>query len=97
METIWETGVCSAAQVIQQLRSTHDWNHSTIRTLLARLVEKGALEYKVDRGPRYIYRAAIVSPCDAYGRKAARFWRKVFGGDVRAAPSWRTLSRTNPA
>src|ERR1700693_3895077 len=58
MERIWATGPCVAADVIKQLRATHDWNHSTIRTLLARLVEKGALAYEVD-GSRYIYRAAV--------------------------------------
>jgi BlaI family penicillinase repressor len=82
METIWVTGACTAAQVIQQLHSTHDWNHSTIRTLLARLVEKGALEYKVD-GPRYIYRAAVSRP-RCVRQEGRSFLEKVFGGDVRA-------------
>ena len=74
MEPIWEAGACTAADVIKRLKATHDWNHSTIRTLLARLVEKGALEYEVD-GPRYIYRAAVCagSACD---RRAARCSRR---------------------
>ena len=41
MEPIWQQGVCTAAEVINRLAATHDWNHSTIRTLLARLLEKG--------------------------------------------------------
>ena len=60
MEPIWAAGACTAADVIKALRATHDWNHSTIRTLLARLVEKGALAYDVD-GSRYIYRAAVTT------------------------------------
>jgi BlaI family penicillinase repressor len=82
MEPIWEVGACAAAEVIRRLRSTHDWNHSTIRTLLARLVEKGALEYEVD-GSRYIYRAAV-SRHQCVLQKGRSFLDKAFGGDVGA-------------
>jgi BlaI family penicillinase repressor len=82
MERVWASGSCTAADVIRQLRATHDWNHSTIRTLLARLVEKGALAYEVD-GPRYIYRAAV--PRQRCVRQASRsFLEKAFGGDAAA-------------
>src|SRR5215471_4927156 len=80
MEPIWEAGSCSAAEVIKRLRTTHDWNHSTIRTLLARLVEKGALEYEVD-GSRYIYRAAV-SRQQCVRQESRSFLNKFFGGDV---------------
>ncbi len=82
MEPIWEAGACTAAEVIKRLRDTHDWNHSTIRTLLARLVEKGVLDYEVD-GPRYIYRAAV-SRRQCVRQKGRSFLQKAFGGDVAA-------------
>src|SRR5579863_4955891 len=82
MEPIWQAGACTAADVIKQLRATHDWNHSTIRTLLARLVEKGALAYDVD-GARYIYRAAV-SRERCVRQEGRSFLEKVFGGDVGA-------------
>src|SRR3954451_14000138 len=82
MEPIWAAGACTAADVIKRLRATHDWNHSTIRTLLARLVEKGVLEYEVD-GPRYIYRAAV-SRLHCVRQKGRSFLEKTFGGDVGA-------------
>jgi BlaI family penicillinase repressor len=82
MEPIWEAGACTAADVIKRLRATHDWNHSTIRTLLARLVEKGALDYEVD-GSRYIYRAAV-SRRRCVRQKGRSFLEKTFGGDVGA-------------
>lgn len=82
MEPIWQAGACTAADVIRQLRETHDWNHSTIRTLLARLVEKGALAYDVD-GSRYIYRAAV-SRERCVRQEGRSFLEKVFGGDVGA-------------
>jgi BlaI family penicillinase repressor len=82
MEPIWEAGECTAAEVIKRLRATHDWNHSTIRTLLARLVAKGALEYEVD-GSRYIYRAAV-SRRQCVRQKSRSFLERTFGGDVGA-------------
>jgi BlaI family penicillinase repressor len=82
MEPIWAAGACTAAVVIRQLRATHDWNHSTIRTLLARLVEKGALDYDVD-GSRYVYRAAV-SRQRCVRREGRSFLEKAFGGDVAA-------------
>ena len=74
MEPIWAAGACTAADVIKQLRGTHDWNHSTIRTLLARLVEKGRWRTtSTDRG----ISTGLPSPADnACARKAARFWRR---------------------
>ncbi len=82
MEAIWSASACTAADVIKQLRATHDWNPSTIRTLLARLVEKGALAYDVD-GSRYIYRPAV-SRQRCVRQEGRSFLEKVFGGDVAA-------------
>lgn len=82
MEPIWSAGACTAAEVISALRQTHDWNHSTIRTLLARLVEKGALAYDVD-GAKYIYRAAV-SRERCVKQEGRSFLDKAFGGDVTA-------------
>lgn len=82
MEPIWAAGACTAADVIRELRASHDWNHSTIRTLLARLVEKGALAYDVD-GSKYIYRAAV-SRRRCVRQEGHSFLEKAFGGDVAA-------------
>ncbi len=84
MEPIWKAGTesCTAADVIRQLRETHDWNPSTIRTLLARLVEKGALAYDVD-GSRYLYRAAV-SREQCVRQEGRSLLDKAFGGDVAA-------------
>src|SRR4029078_9187132 len=82
MEPIWAAGACTAADVIRHLRATHDWNHSTIRTLLARLVEKGVLAYDVD-GLKYVYRAAVSRP-RCVRQEGRSFLEKAFGGDVTA-------------
>ena len=80
MEILWETGACTAADVIALLAPTHDWSHRTVRTLLARLVEKSALEYDVD-GPRYIYRPAVRRE-QCVRQESRLFAEKIFRGDV---------------
>ena len=80
MEVVWKTGETTAADVIAQLADIKDWNHRTIRTLLARLVEKGALEAESE-GNRYMYRP-LVSRSQCVRHESATFLQKVFGGDV---------------
>lgn len=82
MRVVWGDGPLTAARVIASLSDTRDWNHRTVRTLLSRLVEKGALAYDVD-GTKYIYRAAV--PREQCVRHESRsFLSKVFGGDVQS-------------
>jgi BlaI family transcriptional regulator, penicillinase repressor len=82
MGVVWDTGPITAADVIARLSDSHDWSHRTIRTLLARLVEKGALAYDVD-GKAYIYRPAITRK-QCVREESRSFMNKVFGGDVGA-------------
>ena len=83
MEPIWQQGVCTAAEVIDRFGATHDWNHSTIRTLLARAGGKGALDYQVD-GSRYLYRPAVTRQ-QCVRQESREFLNKFFGGDVGCA------------
>lgn len=82
MGVVWETGPVTAADVIARLSDSHDWNHRTIRTLLARLVEKGALTYDV-AGKAYIYRPRVTRK-QCVRQESRSFMNKVFGGDVGA-------------
>lgn len=82
MRVVWDKQPRTAAEVITALEKTHDWNHRTIRTLLARLVEKQTLSYEVD-GARYLYRAAVKEK-DCIQQRGQSFVAKVFGGDVSA-------------
>ena len=77
---IWERAPVSAAEVIGRLCPANGWSHRTVRTLLARLVEKGAVRTKAD-GNRYLYRARVTrSRCVRAEGKS--FLEKVFGGDA---------------
>ncbi len=56
LEVIWKHGSRAARDVYAELQSEKNWDIKTVRTLLARLVEKGALEYD-QIGNSYLYRA----------------------------------------
>lgn len=54
MEVVWSGGPLAATDVIHALAGRTDWKPNTVRTLLARLVRKGALRVEPE-GNRYIY------------------------------------------
>jgi len=80
MQVVWEQKNASAADVIAALAKTTRWRHRTIRTLLARLVEKGVLAAQAD-GNRYLYRP-LVSRSKCVREESHAFLKKVFGGDT---------------
>ena len=82
MSVLWTTSGLAASDVHDALGIEKGWTSRTVKTLLARLVEKGALRTEED-GRRYLYFPLIEE--DAYKARAARqFVDRVFSG--RAAP-----------
>ncbi len=82
MKVLWRKPGLGASEIAEALENQRDWNIRTIKTLLSRLVEKGALSTTQD-GRRFLYRPAIEK--GAYQKKAAgQLVDRLFGG--RAAP-----------
>jgi len=79
MQVIWKLGKATAADAIAELARSTQWSHRTIRTLLARLVEKKALVATPD-GNRYVYRA-LVTRRKCVRTESRSFLNKVFAGD----------------
>lgn len=80
MEQLWRRGTATAADVIADLAEAKAWNHRTVRTLLTRLVAKGAIGAE-EAGHRYLYRPAL-SRVQCVRQEGRSFLRKVFGGDA---------------
>ena len=80
MRVVWRCRTATAAEVIEQLVPETGWNHRTIRTMLGRLVDKGALAAK-DEGNRYVYRAKVTER-RCVREEAQSFVEKVFDGDA---------------
>jgi len=58
MQTLWRQSPQSAEDISTALAADQGWEDSTVRTLLGRLVKKGALATEKD-GRRYLYRPLI--------------------------------------
>lgn len=82
MDILWSESPLAATDVAKRVADKTDWSSKTVKTLLARLVEKGALAYRSE-GRRYLYRPLITRAEYAKG-ETETLADKLFGG--RAAP-----------
>src|SRR5450432_962769 len=80
MEVVWSAAPVTASEIVDALAGRSGWNPRTIKTMLSRLVKKGALKYEAD-GKRYIYRPAVSRQASVRGESRS-FLQRVFGGDV---------------
>ncbi len=58
MKVLWDHGELAARDVFSRLPKKHGWAYKTVKTLLSRLVAKGALAYD-QVGNSYLYRPAV--------------------------------------
>ena len=58
MKTLWESGPLDARSVFAALPEGSEWAYQTVKTLLSRMVVKGAVAYD-QVGNSYLYRAAV--------------------------------------
>ena len=54
MEVLWQRSPQAAEEVVAALGQRQEWQEATIKTLLNRLLNKGAIEARKD-GRRYLY------------------------------------------
>ncbi|MFZ2490598.1 MAG: BlaI/MecI/CopY family transcriptional regulator [Thermoanaerobaculia bacterium] len=79
MKVLWDDSPLTGSEVAERM-SAHP---KTVKTLLGRLVKKGALKYR-EEGNRFLYRPAF--PREQYVAAESRsFLERVFSGD--AAPA----------
>lgn len=80
MEVLWEEQPLTANEVAERASPARGWSVHTVKTLLSRLVAKGAIAHEAD-GRRFLYRPAIER--DAYvGRESEKLVDRLFGGRV---------------
>ncbi|NDY96660.1 BlaI/MecI/CopY family transcriptional regulator [Wenzhouxiangella sp. C33] len=59
MRYLWDCGSATASEVVDALAEANDWTEATVKTLLNRLKNKGALAVRAD-GRRYVYTPKLV-------------------------------------
>lgn len=83
MNLVWKCSSIEAAEVIEQIAEANGWSAATVKTMLHRLVRKGALEAE-QVGKKYIYHPAVKRE-SCVRQESRSFLERVFGGD--AAPA----------
>jgi len=82
MEALWESSPQTASEVTKTLRPTMNWAENTVRTLLMRLVEKGALKTAENAsGTRTFLPAVKREAC--VRAESESFMQRIFGGAAK--------------
>ena len=81
MEEIWRHSPVTALEVVQVLGPARQWQDQTIRTMLRRLIDKGALKYRAE-GKVYYYEPAV-SREQCVRVESRSFLERVFGGTAK--------------
>ena len=80
MEIIWSRGSATAGELIDAVVPETGWNHQTVRTLLARLVQKGVLETEPVKN-YYIYKP-LVTREETVREEGESFLNRLFKGNA---------------
>lgn len=81
MKVVWSRHPRSAQEIIETLAAEDEWHPKTVKTLLNRLVNKGALGFKKE-GRAYLYRP-LVAEADCVAAESESFLDRVFGGSLK--------------
>src|SRR5580704_5445705 len=77
MAVVWDRTPVAASTVVEVLEDRKQWTLATVRTLLRRLVNKGALQQQTE-GKRYIY-TPLISMVECARRESESFLDRVLG------------------
>jgi BlaI family transcriptional regulator, penicillinase repressor len=80
MEVLWEASPLTANAVADHLAGRQDWTLATVKTLLSRLLAKGALAAEVE-GRRFLYRP-LMARADYVSGESRRLVDRLFGGKL---------------
>jgi predicted transcriptional regulator len=80
MEVLWAESPLGAAEVASRVDPTRGWSDRTVKTMLSRLLAKGAIAHQ-EEGRRYLYRPAVTREAFV-ARESGRLLDRMFGGRV---------------
>ena len=80
MEVLWQQSPQAADDIARALASKQDWQLSTVKTLLGRLVQKGAVSALPD-GRRFLY-SPVLQRDDWVRTQSVSLLDRLFGGQL---------------
>jgi predicted transcriptional regulator len=80
LQMLWKQSPRTAQDIIDSLESGGSSHPKTVKTLINRLLNKGAIKFK-EENRKYLY-YPVVKKKDFYGVKTESFLNKFFGGEL---------------
>lgn len=78
MKLIWENHPCTSNQIIELLEESTDWHPKTVKSLISRLLKKGAIDFNAEGRSYYYY--PLVSEKDCVKEESKSFIKRVYNG-----------------
>ena len=82
LEAIWVGAPVSARVVVERLNEHGSWHEKTVKTLLGRLVKKGALHFQRD-GRSYLYSTRLARS-EYVQKQSAGMVERLYNGNIGA-------------
>ena len=82
MEALWESSPQTASELTKTLRLTMNWAENTVRTLLTRLLDKGALKTDENASGTRTYLPAVKRE-SCVRAEVESFMQRIFGGAAK--------------
>jgi BlaI family transcriptional regulator, penicillinase repressor len=79
MEALWESSPQTASELTKTLRPTMNWAENTVRTLLTRLIDKGAITTGENSSGTRTYLPAVKREA-CVRAEGESFMQRIFGG-----------------
>lgn len=80
MEVLWRRSPITTEDVVAELKPRGKWQESTVKTLLNRLLNKGAISARKE-GRRYLY-SAVLERAQWVSSESTGFLNRLYGGRV---------------
>jgi len=80
MAVLWSESPLGASDIAARVPARRSWSPTTIKTMLSRLVDKGALASEA-QGRRFLYRP-LIERVPLAGAQAGRLVDRLFGGRI---------------
>jgi predicted transcriptional regulator len=92
LKILWQHAPQTANQVVEALADASQWHEKTVKTLLNRLVNKGAVSFEKD-GRAYLY-APVLQQQDYQHKESQSFITRVFAGRIAPLVAGFAASKT---
>ena len=82
MEALWESSPQTASELTKTLRPTMNWAENSVRTLLTRLIDKGAIKTGENSSGTRTYLPAVKREA-CVRAEGESFMQRIFGGAAK--------------